>query len=80
MSAMSDAEAAAWRGRVIQFSTQAAISGADTCLRPDYHSRSVPAESLLATQYHLRPTDLHLEDLKDRRLGLTETTCGGVPP
>lgn len=74
---MSDAEAAAWRGRTIHFGTNEAVAGTDTCPRPTYKQVEAPADSFLAAEYHIRGTDLGLASSPDLHLRVTDVFCGG---
>ncbi len=76
VSAMSDAEAAAWRGRTIHLGTNEAVAGVDTCRRPAYQQVEAPADSFLAAEYHIRGTDLGLANSAHLRLRVTDVFCG----
>jgi uncharacterized membrane protein len=55
ISAMGDAEAAAWHGRAAFYSSALAVFGADTCRSPSYLSRQVRGDSLLTVDYRVAP-------------------------
>jgi hypothetical protein len=57
-SAMSEAEAAAWNGRVARYGVELAAFGAETCYRPSYQARSVRGDSLLQVGYQASPSAL----------------------
>lgn len=77
VSAMSDADATAWHGVVMEFQPAFAIAGEDTCWQASYTTHTVPADSLLRAGYRLAPHDLGLEDGAGASLGITVTSCGG---
>lgn len=74
MSAMTDAEADKWNGRVIQLAPEVAISGPDTCASPVFTTTEGDADSLLGVEYRIRATDIGW--LGDR-VRMTRITCGG---
>ena len=77
VSAMSDAEAAAWHGRTIRFGARAALSGDETCAQPVYKEKEILADQYLSSQYHVRASTLGLESSQTVRL--TEVYCGDQP-
>lgn len=58
VSAMSDADADKWNGRVIQLAPEVVISGADTCASPMFTTTEGDADSLLGVEYRIRATDI----------------------
>ncbi len=75
VSAMSEADAATWHGRVVRMAPEMAISGTDTCASPVYATVDANADSLLGLEYRVRAADLGL--LTDR-VRVTRVTCGGA--
>jgi hypothetical protein len=73
---MTEAEAAAWHGRVLRYDPTEATSGADTCREATYDYRTAPAKSVLA-DYGVAPSSLELP--AERDLGVTEVSCGESP-
>ena len=73
---MTDAEAVAWRDRVIRYGINEAVSGADTCVHPVYKQIKAPADNFLAVEYHIRATDLGLDNSPDLRLRVIDVFCG----
>lgn len=77
VGAMSEAEAAAWHGRVAYYATAFAAFGTDSCRLPSYRSREVRGDSLLAIDYHVAPSALGLAPRGP--LTLIEVRCGESP-
>jgi len=77
VSAMSDADAAAWHGRTVHYASGFAVFGTDTCPSASYFSSDVRGDSLLAVDYRANPVAL------DVKPGATVTMfgirCGGLP-
>lgn len=61
VSAMSEAEAAAWHGRAAFYSSALAVFGADTCRSPSYLSQQVRGDSLLTVDYRVAPEAFDLK-------------------
>lgn len=79
ISAMSDADASAWHGRIVRFSADGARSGAASCPRPKYREREVRTDSLLTVGFGVASTALGPPDSVPARLRLTDVFCKGVP-
>lgn len=78
ISAMSDAEAAAWRGLTVRLTATEAISGGDHCDHPTYTTRKIVRDGFLAADFKLPPGSL--TPLASRELlTLLEVLCGGAP-
>lgn len=77
ISAMSDADAAAWHGRTVRLTAAQAISGGNHCDKPTYTPRSVAKDSFLGREFNLLPGSLTpLASLE--RIALLEVSCGGA--
>lgn len=76
ISALTAAEAARWHGRRIRLGTKIATSATNTCRRPVYRYRAVPADTFLQTEFRIAPADLGLQ--ATARLALTEIFCTGA--
>lgn len=79
VSAMSAAQADAFKGKALQFGIAEAIAGSDTCVAPSYQRRTVPADSLLTTGYRIGPAALGLPATPAQQFVVTEVACGGKP-
>lgn len=77
VGAMSEAEAAAWHGRIAHYASALAAFGTDSCLMPSYRSREVRGDSLLGVDYHVVPSALGLAP--GVPLTLIEVRCGESP-
>lgn len=78
ISAMTDADAAAWHGQTVRLTTAEAISPGTHCDQPTYATRTVARDSLLAGEFDLPPGSLTpLASLE--RLILLEVSCDGAP-
>lgn len=77
ISAMTDADAAAWHGQAVRLTAAEAISPGTHCDQPTYATRTVARDSLLGG-FHLPPTSLApLASLE--HLVLLEVSCHGAP-
>lgn len=76
-SAMSEAEAEAWIGRVARYGADLAAFGAETCYHPSYQARAVRGDSLLQVAYHATPSALGLAPRS--MVTLIEIRCGESP-
>lgn len=78
ISAMTDADAAAWHGQTVRLTAAEAMSPGTHCDQPTYATRTVARDSLLAGEFHLPPGRLTpLVSLE--RLVLLEVSCHGAP-
>lgn len=75
VSAMSDADAAAWHGRVIDITRKRAISNGDTCGAIAFGHETRPTARFLGEGYHIAPFALGIEDTT---VGVTWISCGGT--
>jgi len=76
ISAMSDADAAKWHGRSIEFGPDEAIAGPDSCLRPMYESGPAPADSVLES-FRIAPGSLGPTLPPGATITLRRVTCDG---
>jgi hypothetical protein len=77
ISAMSDADAAAWHGGTVRLTATVAVSPGNHCAEPTYATRTVARDRLLATEFNLPPGSLTaMASLED--ITLLEVSCGGV--
>lgn len=75
ISAMTEAEAARWHGRIVRLGATEAMSNGSPCRQPVYRYAMIPADSLLA-EFRITTAALGLQDAAEPRLGLTEVLCG----
>jgi hypothetical protein len=73
VSAMTDAEATLWHGRLLRFEPTVAMSGEIVCNTPSYSHSTVDADSFLAS-YRVRAVDLALAQPTVR---VTRVACDG---
>jgi hypothetical protein len=78
VSAMSEADAARWRGRTLRLGEAAAAGGGDPCASPSYTTRIVPRDSLLTTEYRLTSDKLSRAGLAER-VTVLDVSCAGEP-
>lgn len=76
---MSDAEADAWRGRVVRYEVDVAQFGADSCQDPQYRFSVVAVDSLLAAAYHVTPAALGWKGGPGVTLTMIRVHCGDAP-
>jgi hypothetical protein len=76
VSTMSDADAAKWHGRSIDFGPDWACAGSDTCHRPMYHTGPAPLDSVLAS-YQVAPGSLDPTVPPGATVTLTQVLCDG---
>lgn len=62
LSAMGDAAASAWHGRVVEITHERAISQRDTCEGIAFGHETRPAARFLGEGYHIAPFTLGIED------------------
>lgn len=77
ISAMSEADAQAWKGRTVVLTATRATSGTDSCSTPQYHTRSVPTDSLLEVDFRTTAAALGLSP--GGTLDVTQVSCSGSP-
>jgi uncharacterized membrane protein len=77
VSAMSDAEAAGWHGRIVRLTAHEAISAESHCDAPGYVSRSVATDRFLATEYNLAPGAL-TRLVRREQNAVLDVSCRGV--
>jgi hypothetical protein len=77
VSAMSDAEANAYHGRVIHYGDDVAISGGDTLRAPEYATRVESAVSLFGGGYKTTLEQLGMSEYGRAFLHVTEVSSGG---
>ena len=77
ISAMSEAEASAWRGTTLQLGEALAISKENRCAAPRYSTEAVLTSQLLA-DFKLPPGRLLALDSLDHATVL-QVSCNGVP-
>ena len=77
ISAMSEAEASAWRGKTLQLGAELAISNEDRCETPRYSTEAVLTSQLLA-DFKLPPGRLLALDSLDHATVL-QVSCNGAP-
>lgn len=75
VSAMSDADASQWHGKVIEFTPASAVAGADACETPTYETVTLPADSLLNVDYRVGPASLGLAP--GSTIEVTTVDCSG---
>jgi hypothetical protein len=75
VSAMTDADAAAWHGRVITITEDRAVSNQDTCAAIAFGHQTRPAGRFLGESYHIAPFTLGIED---SLVDVTWVSCGGT--
>lgn len=78
VAAMSELEAAEWRGRTVRLTAAHAVSEGIGCDAPRYAPRLVARDSFLAAEYRLPAGALRRAGLPER-LTVLEVSCGGVP-
>ncbi len=78
ISAMTDADAAAWHGQTLRLTAAEAISPGARCDQPAYATRTVARDSLLAGEFRLPPGSL-APLAAFERLILLEVSCDGAP-
>jgi hypothetical protein len=77
ISAMSEAEASAWHGTILQLGEALAISNENRCAAPRYSTEAVLTSQLLA-DFKLPPGRLLALDALDRATVL-QVSCHGAP-
>lgn len=75
ISAMSEADAQAWKGRTVVLAAERAISGRDSCTTPAYQASTVPTDSLLDVGFRTTAATLGLAP--GGTVDLTRVSCGG---
>lgn len=77
MSAMTEADAAPWHGRVLRYGADAAIWESDSCRAPSFRSYTVATDSFLAIGFRVNSVDLGVDSKALPQLRLTEVLCAG---
>jgi uncharacterized membrane protein len=77
VSAMTDAEATAWHGRIAHYGSALAAFGANSCPNPSYRARPTRADSLLNVAYHIAPSALGIGSRAT--VTMIEVRCGESP-
>ena len=78
VSAMTEAEASAWRGRTVRLTQAGAASGESHCKSAVYATRMVPRDSLLSAEYRLTADRLSRAGLAER-VTVLDVLCAGTP-
>jgi hypothetical protein len=77
ISAMGDADADAWHGRVLRLDVERAANGVDSCETPAYAETTHPAEAFLAAEYRILAAGLGVSATSPVRV--LDVTCQGQP-
>lgn len=77
ISAMSEADAQAWKGRTVVLTAMRATSGTDSCSTPQYETRTVPTDSLLEVDFRTTAAALGLSP--GGTMDVTQVSCAGSP-
>lgn len=77
ISAMTDADAQKWHGRVFHYEANRVASGPDSCIGPEYRGSFARSDSLLGAQ---APEILRAIGLPDttRLIAVTSVACEGT--
>jgi hypothetical protein len=78
ISAVSEDEATAHDGQIVQLDPMQALSNGERCVAPGYPARSVDTEDYLASEFNLPPESLQALAGKDH-VTIVEISCDGGP-